>query len=48
MAKKIRIGVIGTSGYTSRLLSMLATCEDAEIAAICGRTRTRADEMATR
>jgi predicted dehydrogenase len=27
---------------------MLATCEDAEIAAICGRTRTRADEMATR
>ncbi|MEZ4731583.1 MAG: Gfo/Idh/MocA family oxidoreductase [Caldilineaceae bacterium] len=48
MTDKIRIGVIGTSGYTSRLLSMLATCEDAEIAAICGRTRSRADEMATR
>lgn len=48
MTDKIRIGVIGTSGYTNRLLSMLATCEDAEIAAICGRTRSRADEMATR
>lgn len=48
MTDKIRIGVIGTSGYTSRLLSMLATSEDAEIAAICGRTRARADEMATR
>lgn len=48
MTDKIRIGVIGTSGYTSRLLSMLATCQDAEIAAICGRTRSRADEMATK
>lgn len=48
MTDKIRIGVIGTSGYTSRLLSMLATCEDAEIAAICGRTRSRADEMASK
>jgi predicted dehydrogenase len=48
MTDKIRIGVIGTSGYTGFLLSTLATCEDAEIAAICGRTRSRADEMATR
>lgn len=48
MADKIRIGVIGTSGYTSFLLSTLATCEDAEIAAICGRTRTRAEELAAK
>lgn len=46
MSDKIRIGVIGTSGYSSFLLSTLATCEEAEIAAICGRTRSRAEALA--
>lgn len=48
MADKVRIGVIGTSWYTGILLSVLATCEHAEIAAICGRTRTRAEELAAK
>lgn len=46
MGERIRIGLIGTSGYAKLMLSILATCEDAEIAAICGRTRSRADELA--
>ncbi len=48
MADKVRIGVIGTSWYAGFLLSILAKCEDAEIAAICGRTRTRAEELAAK
>jgi len=48
MTERIRIGVIGTSWYSGFLLSCLATCEDAEIAAICGRTRSRAEEMAAK
>ena len=48
MPEKIRIGVIGTSWYAGFLLSILAECEDAEIAAICGRTRTRAEELAAK
>jgi predicted dehydrogenase len=48
MTERIRIGIIGASWYSSFLLSCLATCEDAEIAAICGRTRSRADELAAK
>jgi predicted dehydrogenase len=48
MGERIRIGVIGTSGYAGFLLSTLATCDDAEIVAICGRTRTRAEELAAK
>jgi predicted dehydrogenase len=36
MTERIRIGVIGASWYASFLLSVLAGCEDAKIAAICG------------
>jgi len=36
MTERIRIGVIGTSRYAGFLLSILAGCEEAEIAAICG------------
>ena len=46
MTDKIRIGLIGTSGYANILLTILAACQDAEIAALCGRTRSRADEVA--
>jgi predicted dehydrogenase len=46
MSERIRIGIIGTSGYAKLLLSALATYDDAELAAICGRTRSRADELA--
>lgn len=48
MTDRVRIGVIGTSWYAGFLLSTLATCEQAEIAAICGRTRTRAEELAAK
>jgi predicted dehydrogenase len=47
MAERIRIGIIGTSGYSKLLLATLASLEDAEIAAICGRTRSRAEELAS-
>jgi predicted dehydrogenase len=46
MSDKIQIGLIGTSGYANILLTTLASCQDAEVAAICGRTRSRADEVA--
>lgn len=46
MTDKIRIGLIGTSGYANILLTTLTACTDAEVAAICGRTRSRADELA--
>jgi predicted dehydrogenase len=48
MTDKIRIGLIGTSGYANILLTILAACEAAEVAAICGRTRTSADELASK
>lgn len=48
MSDKIRIGIVGTSWYSGFLLSCLATSADAEIAAVCGRTRSRAEELAAR
>lgn len=46
MTEKIQIGLIGTSGYANILLTILTACEEAEVAAICGRTRSRADDVA--
>ena len=46
MSERIRIGIIGTSGYAQSLLSTLDGYEDAEVAAICGQTRSRAEELA--
>lgn len=48
MSDKIRIGIVGTSWYSGFLLSCLATCEEAEVAAVCGRTRSRAEELASK
>ncbi|MCL4831004.1 MAG: Gfo/Idh/MocA family oxidoreductase [Caldilineaceae bacterium] len=48
MSDKIRIGIVGTSWYSGFLLSCLATCPEAEIAAVCGRTRSRAEELAAK
>lgn len=44
MPDRIRIGIIGTSGYAQGLLGLLATCENAEIAAICGRRLAPTEE----
>ena len=46
MTEQIRIGIIGTSDYAKLLLSTLNGVDDAELAAVCGRTRSRAAEVA--
>lgn len=46
MSERIRIGIIGTSGYAKLLLNTLTEYDDAEFAAICGRTCSRAAELA--
>ena len=46
MTDRIRIGLIGTSGYAKLMLHTLVNHADAEFAAICGRTRSRATELA--
>ena len=46
MTEQIRIGIIGTSGYAKLLLNTLTEYDDAKFAAICGRTRSRAAELA--
>lgn len=46
MGERIRLGLIGTSGFAQILLTILTSCKDAEVAAICGRTRSRADALA--
>lgn len=48
MSDKIRIGIVGTSWYAGFLLTCLATCAEAEVAAVCGRTRSRAEELAAK
>ncbi|MFN8446809.1 MAG: hypothetical protein U0175_38805 [Caldilineaceae bacterium] len=48
MSERIRIGIIGTSGYAQDLLSTLDGYDDAEVAAVCGRTRSRAEELASK
>jgi predicted dehydrogenase len=47
MPSKIRVGVVGTSGWADFMyLSSLRSHPQAELAAICGRTRERAEELA--
>ena len=48
MSRKIRVGVIGTSDYSDFMyLTFLKDYPRAELAAICGRNRERAEERAT-
>ena len=47
MTEKVRVGVIGTSGYADIAhLPRVKSHPGAELAAICGRNRARAEEMA--
>src|SRR5689334_17792211 len=47
MTGPIRVGVVGTSSYSDFMhLPSLASHPQAEIRAICGRNRERADELA--
>jgi predicted dehydrogenase len=47
MGEKVRVGVVGTSGYADWMhLPNLKSHPRAEIVALCGRNRDRADEMA--
>jgi predicted dehydrogenase len=47
MTKQIRIGIVGTSGWTELLfLNAIPTHAQAEIVSICGRNSTRVDELA--
>lgn len=47
MANRVRVGVIGTSPFAEILhLEYLAADDRAELAAICGRDRARAEEVA--
>ena len=49
MAEHVRVGVVGTSWFADRFhLPNLASHPRAEITAICGRTRERAEELATK
>ena len=47
--KSVRVGVIGTSPFTDRFhLQSLSNHKGAQITAICGRNRTRAQEVAAK
>jgi predicted dehydrogenase len=47
MSEKVRVGVIGTSWWADMMhLPSLKSHPGAQIAAICGRKRDRADDMA--
>ena len=47
MADKVKLGIIGTSGWTDLIyLSKLQGDPLVEVAAICGRNQTRLDELA--
>ncbi len=49
MSDRIRVGLVGTSGYPEFIyLPVLTKHENVEFVAICGRNRTRADEVATK
>ena len=49
MADKVRIGMIGTSWWADAMfLPSFASHPQAEVAAICGRTKARAQEMAAK
>ena len=47
MTEKVRVGVIGTSWYADIAhLPRVKSHSCAELAAVCGRNRSRAEEMA--
>ena len=49
MADRVRVGVVGTSWFAETLhLASLASHPQAELTAICGRDRERADDVAAR
>src|SRR5437763_16585958 len=49
MPPNVRIGIVGTSGYMDMMYGpALQTHPRAELAAICGRNRSRAEEMAAK
>jgi predicted dehydrogenase len=49
MTNKVRVGIIGTSGWTEAMfLASFKSHPAAEISAICGRNLERAQEMATK
>lgn len=49
MGEKVRVGIIGTSWWADMMyLPSLQSHPQAEIAAICGRNRERAEEMASK
>jgi predicted dehydrogenase len=49
MKQKVRVGVIGTSGWADMLhLPSLAADSRVELPALCGRDRPRAEQMATK
>jgi predicted dehydrogenase len=49
MAEKVRVGVVGTSWFADGFhLPNLASHPRAKITAICGRTRERAEALATK
>jgi predicted dehydrogenase len=49
MANKISVGVVGTSWYSDWMhLSTMKSHASVELSAICGRNRTRAEEMAAK
>ncbi len=49
MSEKVRVGVIGTSGWTDfLLLPSLQSHSQAEIVALCGRNQERAKEVASK
>ena len=47
MSKQVRVGVVGTSRYADFMhLPALKSHPQADLIAICGRSRDRAEEMA--
>ena len=49
MSERIRVGVVGTSWYADNFhLAKLKEIPGADLTAICGRNRTRAEEMAAK
>ncbi len=49
MSSKVRIGVVGTSWYSASMyLPNLHSYPTAELAAVCGRNRVRAEELAVK
>jgi len=47
MADRVRVGVVGTSWFAATLhLASLASHPEAELTALCGRNRERADSVA--